>query len=301
MNEFVKSVYKALESGDCERALFTALILPDICSRAEHPEQTSMERWINWYNNYLANEYGRFLSAKDFYSLRCAYLYENKTDITNQRTKDKLRIILFMHDPSRSMHCNLFITTLQLNTYTFCEDICKNIKKWIINNATNDKVNLELSKIISEYSLLCYEEFDNKLKHSPKIFISYAHEDKSVAKQIAVDLKIAGFTAWIDEFEIEVGESITEKINLALSECDFFIVIISDNFIRKPYPMKELNSAIHKQASSKKPYIFPIRIDNVEIPNLISDILYADFYSNYSLGLSQLIKGLKKILNIRQS
>ena len=56
--------------------------------------------------------------------------------------------------------------------------------------------------------------------------------------------------------------------------------------------MRELKSAIMKQASGKNTYIIPIMIEGCELPEIISDICYADFISDYQTGLKRLIESI---------
>ena len=44
---------------------------------------------------------------------------------------------------------------------------------------------------------------------------------------------------WYDEFTLEVGDSLTEKINHGLANSEFGIVIVSKNFFRKNWPKEE--------------------------------------------------------------
>lgn len=122
-----------------------------------------------------------------------------------------------------------------------------------------------------------------------KIFISHASEDKPFAKKLSTDLKDNGFEVWLDEWEIRVGDSITEKIESGLKKADYLIVVLSDNFIKKNWPMRELRASIMKQASSGKKFILPVKIDDQPMPELLSDILYADFRTDYNSGLDKLV------------
>ncbi len=50
----------------------------------------------------------------------------------------------------------------------------------------------------------------------PTIFLSHRKPDADLAKQLAEDLKIAGHQVWFDESEINIGDSIFERINEGL-------------------------------------------------------------------------------------
>ena len=86
------------------------------------------------------------------------------------------------------------------------------------------------------------------------VFICHAGENKSdVAKPLvkALDEK---FTCWFDEDEILWGESLTKKVNHGLRHSKFVIVILSDPFLGKPWPERELHSVLSKEARTGELY-----------------------------------------------
>ena len=74
------------------------------------------------------------------------------------------------------------------------------------------------------------------------VFISHASEDKeSVAVPIANALKKAGLKVWLDKQELRIGDSLREKIDEGLAKSRFGVIILSQNFLIKQWPRKELN------------------------------------------------------------
>jgi len=57
------------------------------------------------------------------------------------------------------------------------------------------------------------------------VFISHSHKDKIFARYIASNLEKLGFKVWIDEAEINIGESLTEKIAKYINESENIIAI----------------------------------------------------------------------------
>jgi hypothetical protein len=66
----------------------------------------------------------------------------------------------------------------------------------------------------------------------PKVFISHSSTDKHFTSRLAQDLKRSGIPVWYDSWEIRVGDSIVEKIDQGLKECDYLIIVpkLSDSF-----------------------------------------------------------------------
>lgn len=127
------------------------------------------------------------------------------------------------------------------------------------------------------------------------VFICHAGEDKDFARKLSSDLKAVGIDVWIDEWKIKVGDSITGRIDNALTECDCVVVVLSESMLNKPWPMREFKSALMRQASGDGSFILPAKIDDSSLPALIQDIAYADFRDDYDGGLESLITGITEV------
>lgn len=75
-----------------------------------------------------------------------------------------------------------------------------------------------------------------------------------------------GLDVWFDEDEIAIGESVVESVDRGLSNSEYGIVILSENFFEKHWTQYELNGLISRQASEEKT-ILPLwyEIDKEEI------------------------------------
>lgn len=133
-----------------------------------------------------------------------------------------------------------------------------------------------------------------------KIFISYASEDKDFAKKLANDLRKEGLDIWIYEWEIKVGDSITEKINTGLRRSDTFIIVFSKSSVDKPWVKRELNSTLYRKVEGEDITILPIKLNDCVIPPLFSDIYYADFSLGYGQGYQELLGPIKDKLPLEE-
>ena len=139
MNDLLISVDNALDNKNYYAALFISLTLPDICGKIQFPKQSSKERYINWFNQYLRNTYIGdpplcipFLTGEDLYSFRCSLFHEGSEDISNQSARRILtEFVLIETGP----HLNLFKDDghgiLQINIADFCKEICGGVKQWL--------------------------------------------------------------------------------------------------------------------------------------------------------------------------
>ncbi len=110
---------------------------------------------------------------------------------------------------------------------------------------------------------------------NPKVFISHATEDKDrFVIDFAKKLRKTGIDAWVDEWEMLPGDSLVDKIfNQGLSNADFFIIVLSNVSISKPWVMEELNHAVIKRIESGTK-IIPVVIDECEVPEALKSILW---------------------------
>src|SRR5579872_399162 len=78
-----------------------------------------------------------------------------------------------------------------------------------------------------------------------KIFLSYSHSDKPFAETIARALRSKGLDVWFDQWEIQPGDSIVEKIfTNGLKDCECFLVVLSVASVASPWVRYELDSAM---------------------------------------------------------
>lgn len=85
------------------------------------------------------------------------------------------------------------------------------------------------------------------------VFISHASEDKEkVARPLAEELSQRGVKVWFDEFELEIGDNLTESIDQGLSETRYGVVILSGNFFGKDWAERELEGLTARDMGDDK-------------------------------------------------
>lgn len=109
------------------------------------------------------------------------------------------------------------------------------------------------------------------------VFISYNKADKLIAREIALFLAAENINVWYDEWEISAGDSIIEQIAEGLHGCTHFIILWSKNASTSNWVRKELQSILSKAIQSGSPIILPIKLEEIPLPELISDIHYIKY------------------------
>jgi len=123
----------------------------------------------------------------------------------------------------------------------------------------------------------------------PGIFLSHSSKDKALAKKIAEDLSLAGIDVWLDEWMVQVGDSISQKIQQGLRDMNLVAVLLTHSSIQSGWVEKEWQSKIGQEAERKRVLILPLKADDAEIPELLKDKKYADFASDYRGALDDLV------------
>jgi hypothetical protein len=125
-------------------------------------------------------------------------------------------------------------------------------------------------------------------------FISHFSGDKSFARRLTQDLELRGLYIWIDENEIDIGDSLSDKIQHGLINSYSFAIILSEESILRPWVKEELRAAYALRLAVDYK-ILPILYKDCEIPLFLKDYAYADFRSEsrYQDQLSDLERSIK--------
>jgi hypothetical protein len=91
------------------------------------------------------------------------------------------------------------------------------------------------------------------------VFLSHASEDKdAIARPLYRALIDAGLTVWFDEAVLRLGDSLRRKIDEGLAHCNYGIVIISQSFLSKDWPQRELDGLVAREVAGGRTVILPI-------------------------------------------
>lgn len=109
------------------------------------------------------------------------------------------------------------------------------------------------------------------------VFLSHSSKDKAFTRNLAERLRRLGVRVWIDEAEINIGDSLQSKIAEAIEETDYVAAVISHNSIQSSWVQRELQMAMSRELEDRAVRVLPILIEPCELPPFLRDKLYADF------------------------
>jgi hypothetical protein len=135
------------------------------------------------------------------------------------------------------------------------------------------------------------------LMNRPSVFISHTHADKPFVRRIGADLAGLGARVWIDEAELNIGDSLNRRIAEAIDQMEFLAVVLSPEAVGSRWVQQELEQAMSGQLTDKNVKVLPLLYRACEIPGFLRGKLYADFTEAhlYDASFARLLRtiGLK--------
>lgn len=126
-----------------------------------------------------------------------------------------------------------------------------------------------------------------------KIFLSHSSSDKSFVQTLAEDLRSRGHQVWLDEWEIKVGECIPTRIEDGLRKSEFVVVVMSQRSCASAWVDREWKSKYWDEVDSRQVLVLPVLLETCEIPQLLKTKRYADFRTDYEVGLLDLLAAVE--------
>jgi len=85
------------------------------------------------------------------------------------------------------------------------------------------------------------------------VFVCHASEDKAAfARPLAQRLQGIGFKVWLDDWCLEVGDSLAQSIEVGLQSSRYGIVVLSPAFLSKKWPRQELSAMLARESTSAR-------------------------------------------------
>ena len=109
----------------------------------------------------------------------------------------------------------------------------------------------------------------------PKAFLSHASEDKlRFVTSFAEQLCERGVDVWYDQWEIQAGDSLVDKIfEDGIKGADAFIVVLSRVSVAKPWVREELDSAVVRRIK-KSCRLIPVILDDCQVPTALEHLAW---------------------------
>lgn len=132
------------------------------------------------------------------------------------------------------------------------------------------------------------------------IFISYSHVDKAFVDKLALNLVKHDAHVWVDTWELNVGDSILNRVHEAIQVSSALLIVLSKASVASEWCKKELNAGLMRELDEKKVVVLPVLVEDCEIPVFLREKMYTDFRENFESGLKALVEAVARVTKIDQ-
>ena len=111
------------------------------------------------------------------------------------------------------------------------------------------------------------------------VALSFAGEDREHAKKLADLLYACGYTVFYDEYEqadLWGKDLYVHLSSIYKDKARYCVVFLSKSYAEKPWTRHELENAQARAFNEISEYILPVRLDDTEIPGILSTTGYLD-------------------------
>jgi hypothetical protein len=120
------------------------------------------------------------------------------------------------------------------------------------------------------------------------VFLSYAHEDASLAKRVEATLNAGGFDVWRDLSSTRAGAEIVAAVARAIETADFFVPLLSPHSVASQFFQYELDLAVYHRNTQGNLVVAPLMAGECEIPSSIKNLQCFDLHGGADDALERI-------------
>ena len=114
------------------------------------------------------------------------------------------------------------------------------------------------------------------LKRRFDVFLSHAHANAEHVVKLDAWLRRAGLKVWYDGRNLAPGKQVYSELHEAIPTCRNLIVVLSEESVASAWVKDEVDAAGTHQKKHPRFGLIPIRLDEVEPPDLLASRKYID-------------------------
>ena len=114
----------------------------------------------------------------------------------------------------------------------------------------------------------------------PRVFLSYASEDRPLVEQIRDDLALHQYEPWMDNRSLLPGQDWDAAIRVAIQRSDFFLAILSRQSAARPGVYERETDLVYELWQRKDPNsirLIPVRLDDCPLPAALTRLHRVDY------------------------
>jgi hypothetical protein len=136
---------------------------------------------------------------------------------------------------------------------------------------------------------------------TPDLFISHSSRDKTAALNLALRLNFCAVDVWLDDWELDIGQSLTDEIGKAMEVSRFIAILITENYNKSVWTNTEYKKAVAREQKEQRTVLLPLIIGKAQIPDFLEDKIYIDFRADSFSALTKLVCMVHGISRFRVS
>jgi hypothetical protein len=125
------------------------------------------------------------------------------------------------------------------------------------------------------------------------VFISHRGQDIKEAERLAGEVRSAGHEVWLDEWKLDIGDSLVHRINEGLEGASYLVLCYSSAGVISPWMSREWMSALSRQLNGHGVKVLPACLTGGKPPAILDDIKYADLVNDWSMGVADLLRAIR--------
>lgn len=236
-----------------------------------------MDKGFVWQGDYgkrthLVPIFSRMLDMQDATSLSMLAVFVNNNPYNLEF------FVVVNYEKAEKNHIEEMVTTFENAGLVYRSDLTMlefftqmGSRRFNATTFLNSK-SVEMS--FSEMFYFCEKEemekkgyFMRPFGKDKQIFISHSSKDKEEVKKLIPYLNGMELPVWFDEYNIAVGQSITEKVQEGIDQSEKVIFWVTKNFLESAWCKTEMNAFIKKMIEENN-LIFLVLDDGIEIKEL---------------------------------
>ncbi len=133
----------------------------------------------------------------------------------------------------------------------------------------------------------------------PRVFVSYAHEDRDAVLNMVERLAVAGVSTWLDSGGFRAGAPVLKQMDEAIRDSDAVLLCLSTRSVSATGFLPEELGAVLQIAATRRPealYLIPVRLNQVTVPAEVD--LYDDIDYFLPDGPERLVSALRALESV---
>lgn len=102
---------------------------------------------------------------------------------------------------------------------------------------------------------------------------------------------------WVDRWEINVGDSLIDKVEDAIAGASALLVVLSKTSAKSNWVKKEVNAGLVRELDEQQVVVLPVLIEDCEIPVFLREKLFADYRTSFDDGLRSTLEAVARVTN----